>query len=71
MGRQVNVITADLDGAQLRREKNKNSLHVRCKGKHDEHDINDAYRTADKDSAFFMNMSEEAWERIFGGKEGV
>lgn len=62
----INVISSNLDGAELRREKNKNSMHIRCDGTHDEADIKEASDRASRGKVYVLPSG--AYERIFGGK---
>ena len=62
---EINVISGDLDGAELRREQHKNSCSARCDGKEDNEQIQDAFQMAGKTT---IAISAEEWERIFGGK---
>lgn len=61
---EVRVISADKDGADLRREKVKNRYHVRCDGTADDCEINDVIQSLGGQSMF---TSAEDYERIFGG----
>jgi len=61
------VISADLDGAELRREKRKNPYHVRCDGKADDQDINDAIQSVNKSARW--TILADVWERIFGERD--
>lgn len=65
----VRVISADKDGAELRREKTKNRLYTRATGKHDEVAIHEAQSRATKLNAGMWTIPEDAYERIFGKKE--
>ena len=60
---RINVISSDLDGAELHREKAKNSRHLRCDGRADDGEINEAIQGVSKHQ--FQGLGE-AWERIFG-----
>lgn len=66
MGKNVNVISSNLDGAELRREERKNSYFTRCKGSSDDVNINEAISSCNKGKHYTTNP--EAWERIFGDK---
>jgi hypothetical protein len=66
MADKINVISADLYGKQLRETKNKNRYYVRCGGKGDNEQIQDALNTVGRMSMF---ISAEVWERIFGSKK--
>lgn len=61
---EVRVITSDKDGADLRREKRKSRYHVRCDGRADDAEINEAIQGLGGQSMF---ISADDWERIFGG----
>ena len=67
MSRQVNVISADLDGAQLGRRKRMNSLCVRCEGKNDDQNIQDAIYTSQRGCVY--SIRSEDWERVFGSRK--
>ncbi len=62
---EVRVISSDKDGADLRREKAKSRYHVRCDGKADDREINDAIQGVGGQQ--FLGLSAEDYERIFGG----
>ncbi len=66
MSDEVRVISADLDGAELRRAKNKNSFYLRCDGKEDNDEINEAIQGAGKQ---LWGLPNGAWEQIFGGTQ--
>ncbi len=66
--RSINVISADSDGAELKRAQRKNSYFTRAPGKKDDLVINDAIDNAGKGKLF--TIPAEDWERIFGGKHG-
>ena len=66
MSREIKVISSDIDGAELRREKVHNKYHDRCYGKADQENINDALITSGKSRLW--SISQDAWDRIFGGK---
>lgn len=57
----VRVISSDIDGAALRREKRLNRRHLRCDGKADDAEINEAIQG--KGRSWSLGA---AWERIFG-----
>lgn len=61
----LRVISSELDGADLRREKGKNSRHLRCDGKNDDAEINDAIQGSKGKG---WSLPSQAWDRIFGGK---
>ena len=61
----IKVISGDKDGADLRREKARSRHYVRCDGKADDQEINEALASAGKSS---WCIAAEDWERIFGGK---
>lgn len=65
MAEVINVISADLDGAQLRREKVLNSYHARCDGREDTEQIQDAI---DHVGTKVFSIPAKRWEAIFGGK---
>lgn len=60
---QINVISSDLDGAELHREKAKNRRYLRCDGRADDGEINEAIASVGKHQ--FQGLGE-AWGRIFG-----
>lgn len=62
----IKVISSDLDGAQLRREKMASPRYICCKGKRDNEEINEALTSSSKGKQF--NIPSSIWERIFGGK---
>jgi hypothetical protein len=60
----INVISSDLDGRQLRLEKAKNTWHTRADGKHDETAIMEADKRASSGSKSWA-FTEEQWDKIF------
>ena len=60
---QVNIISSDHNGAELRRWQRQH-LYTRCDGKDDQHQINEALARTQRD---VWSINGEAWERIFGG----
>lgn len=60
---ETRVISSDIDGAALRREKRLNPRHLRCDGKADDAEINEAIQS--KGRSWTLGA---AWERIFGGQ---
>lgn len=66
MPNEINVISSDLDGAQLSREKNKNPYFVHCDGKEDNEQIQDAIKHVGK---VRLCIPSAAWTRIFGGRK--
>lgn len=60
---EIKVISSDIDGADLRRKKK--GYYVRCDGKADNEEINDALQSLGGQSYF---IAAKDWERIFGGK---
>ncbi len=62
----INVISSDLDGAQLRREKAKNRYHARCDGKEDSEQFQAAINGLGKKQ---YSIPAHMWEAIFGGKQ--
>jgi len=60
----INVISSDIDGAELRREERKNPWHSRCYGNHDEAKIMDAGKKAAKGGSVWT-LPDGTWERIF------
>ena len=67
MSEEVRVISADKDGADLRRERRKSSQYVRCDGTADEVQVNEALRGVTKGKVWAM--PSEAWSRIFGSND--
>jgi len=63
---EIRVISADMDGTELRRERQKNRRHIRCDGKADDGEIQEAINGVGK--TMWSGLGE-AWERIFGGKK--
>ena len=60
---EIKVISSEVDGAALRREKRQTSRHLRCDGKADDAEINEALQSKGPSWA----LPAEAWERVFGG----
>ncbi len=60
---RVHVISSDLDGAELRREKHKTPMHTRVTGTHDEAVLMEADQRAGKGQTW--TLPEGAWDRIF------
>ena len=58
----VRVISSEIEGAALRREKRINPRYLRCDGKADDADINEAIQS--KGTSWTLGA---AWDRIFGG----
>jgi len=65
MSETIRVISGDLDGADLRRDINKNSYYTRCDGKGDNEQIQEAINHVGK---FLVSIPSEKWNRIFGDK---
>lgn len=63
---KITVISADKDGADLRREKAKSRYYRRCDGTADDVEINEAISSLGKRSYF---VPANIWERIFGGSK--
>ena len=61
------VISADLDGAELRREQHNNPNHVRCSGKADQDVVKEIIDAGGRKSMIALPLG--AWDRIFGRKE--
>ena len=59
------VLSDDMDGKQLREAKVKNPFHLRCDGKSDDVEINEAFQ--DSKQKRWCGLGE-AFDRIFGGK---
>ncbi len=66
MSDEIRVISADKDGADLRREKSKSSQYLRCDGTADEVQINDALRGTGRRT---WSLPIGAWESVFGSKD--
>ncbi len=62
----IKVISSDIDGARLRKEKRDAQYHIRCDGKHDEAEVNDALKSSQRGMA--ICIADRDWERIFGRK---
>lgn len=62
---EIKVISADKDGADLRRDIVRNLYYTRCCGTHDEREINDAINSLGKVQ---WALRAEDWLRVFGGK---
>lgn len=62
---EIKVISGDKDGADLRREQ-MSRYYVRCDGKADDGEINDAIASVGRSQ---WAMPADAWERIFGGEK--
>jgi len=60
----MRVISADLDGGELRREKAKDSWYTRSGGKYDEVNIKEAHDRSVKGKAYIIKS--EDWDRVFG-----
>ncbi len=65
MSDEIRVISADLDGADLRHERSKNRRYIRCDGTADDVEINEAISGSGGKS---WRLPRGAWERIFGDK---
>jgi len=63
---EVRLISSDADGKELRHEKYLNSYHLRCDGKQDDGEINEAIQRIGTSQ---WSLPDGAWERIFGGKQ--
>jgi len=61
----ITVIPGEKDGADLRRAMHKNPCHIRCDGKADNEEIQEAIDNSTRGKYF--QLPEGAWERIFGG----
>ena len=60
----VRVISSEIDGAALRRERRTNARYLRCDGKADDGEIQEAIESTGQS----WSLSATAWDRIFGGK---
>jgi hypothetical protein len=63
---KIKVISDDIDGSELRKEKNRNRYFIKCRGKADNNEINEAVESSGSKKWFGIAKS---WNRIFGGKE--
>jgi hypothetical protein len=62
---EIKIISSNKDGAELRREKISTKYTVRCDGKADDEEIQDALSEAGTKKWFGLGT---AWDRVFGGK---
>ena len=65
---KVRVIAGEKDGAELGRETRKERLSVRCDGKNDGQEINEALEYSGKPRPYCIDGA--AWQRVFGGQHG-
>lgn len=63
---EIRVISADKDGADLRREKLINKYYLRAKGTKDDEEINEATHSSPERALW--SISAEKWDEIFGDK---
>lgn len=63
---KVKVISSDIDGADLRKEKNRNKYFVRCYGKKDNEELNEALESIKSNK---WSISGKMWDKIFGKKK--
>lgn len=63
--RETYIISSEIDGSALRKEKVAHPRYIRAKGSHDEQDINEAI--CDRHNKQF-SIPAYIWERIFGGE---
>ena len=61
----ISVISSDLDGRELRKEKNKNLRYLRCDGKEDNEQMQEALDGVGK---YLWSIPSRRWLQIFGGK---
>ena len=66
MSEEIRIISADKDGADLRREKKKSSKYLRCDGTADDIEINEAIQNLGGKT---WSLPRGAWERVFGRKD--
>jgi hypothetical protein len=66
--KKVVVIPSEKDGAELRKAKAGNKYYVRCDGKADDEQINEALKHSTS-SRQWLGLGN-AWNRIFGVKNG-
>lgn len=62
----IHVISSDIDGAQLWRERIRHPYHTRLRGKADQEKVNEAIRHLGKS---MFTIPGDAWERIFGRRK--
>jgi hypothetical protein len=67
MTEQIKVISAEIDGAELRREQIRNPYHARCDGRGDDAEINEALGHV---GVSRFTIPGDRWEQIFGGIDG-
>lgn len=60
---EIQVISSEIDGAELRRKMMKSPYYTRCDGKEDNEQIQDALDRVGRTQIFIRS---EDWERIFG-----
>lgn len=60
----IKVISSDIDGLALRREKVQSKYFIRCDGLQDDEQINEALNNTNKSRLF--TMPDAIWQRIFG-----
>jgi len=61
----IKVISGDKDGKDLRQEMARSKYYLRCDGKTDNEEINEALQEVGKIQWLGLG---NAWDRIFGGK---
>ena len=66
--KKVVVIPSDKDGAELRKTKAESKYYVRCDGKADDQEINEALQHS-TGGRHWLGLGR-AWDRIFGVKHG-
>jgi hypothetical protein len=66
--KKVVVIPSEKDGAELRKAKSENKYYVRCGGKADDQEINEALKSSTS-SRQWLGLGR-AWNRIFGVRNG-
>jgi hypothetical protein len=64
---EIRVISAELDGAELKREKAKTPHYLRCESTSNQ---KESRRPLNGQAGVFYQISEEDYRRIFGGKHG-
>lgn len=65
---KIKVISADIDGADLRRQMVASPYHARCDGRQDNEQLQDAVNRLAGGAR--IAIAADDWERIFGGEHG-
>jgi hypothetical protein len=64
---EIRVISAEMDGAELRREQSKTPQWLRCDSTSNQ---KESRRPLNGQASVFYQIREEDYQRIFGGKHG-